>query len=89
MRNTECGVQNETLRNAQSDIGLKKVFELIEKKYEENKKREYIRQPLAYTLYKVWRYIEEIEVERNNEKRKETYQSPKSYHRRKISSQQR
>lgn len=40
---------------------LERVFELIKIEYEKSKKLGYIRHPLAYAIYKVWKYIDETE----------------------------
>lgn len=40
---------------------LERVFELIKVEYEKAKKLGYIRHPLAYSIYKVWKYIDEME----------------------------
>lgn len=40
---------------------LERVFELISIEYEKSKKLGYIARPLAYALYKVWKYILETE----------------------------
>lgn len=40
---------------------LERVFELIKTEYEKAKKLGYIRQPLAFAIYKVWKYVHETE----------------------------
>ena len=41
-----------------SDKRIEKVVKLIESEYERALKLEYIRNPLAYALYQVWKKIE-------------------------------
>lgn len=43
---------------------LKKALKLVEEKYEEAQKSSYIRKPLAWALFKVWRMADQAEKER-------------------------
>ena len=36
-------------------MDLKKAIALLEKEYEKAKRSDYVRNPLAYALYKVWK----------------------------------
>lgn len=42
---------------------LEKALKLVAVKYEQGKKLDYIRNPLAYALYKVWKMADEGTVE--------------------------
>ena len=37
---------------------LKKAINLLEQEYEKAKELEFVRNPLAYALYKVWRVVD-------------------------------
>ena len=37
---------------------VQRALKLVEKEYEQAKKLEWIRNPLAYALFKVWRLVE-------------------------------
>lgn len=40
------------------DIALEKAIKLIKAEYERAKRLEYVRKPLAYALFRVWRIVD-------------------------------
>lgn len=46
---------------------LQKIVEMLQIKYTYAVSQEWIRKPLAYSLYKVWRYVDAHEKERKTE----------------------
>lgn len=46
---------------------LEKAVELLEAKYEQAKKIEYVQKPLAWALYQVWKEVDSMKDEKKRE----------------------
>lgn len=49
---------------------LEKVFRNIRKEYDNAKKRDYIRKPMAYAVYQTWKMVDEIERKKLEDRKK-------------------
>ncbi len=47
---------------------LEKLFRRIEREYEKAKGLDFVRKPLAYALYRVWRDVDRKERERDKDR---------------------
>lgn len=52
-------------------MSIEDAIDLIRSKYEDNKGKKWVRNPVAYTLYEVWRITDSKEVYRPSEPPKE------------------
>ena len=46
---------------------LKKALAMVDREYEKAKENKYVRKPLAYALYKVWRLVDAEESEKDGD----------------------
>lgn len=59
---SECDQFNQQVLSRPKE--LTKAFEMVEKEYERAKGLEYVRNPLAYALYQVWKIADRQQAEK-------------------------